>query len=952
MTEPTRQLSCTLVLVAALAAAPHTSRAAEPLHVHIDQLVEAGQVSPLAAVTTDTDFLRRIYLDLTGTIPSTQEVRAFLADPSPEKRVAAIDRLLASPAYVRHMMHSLDVMLMERRTDKHVPGPEWQKFLYDSVASNKPWDQLVREILSADGTDAATRPAAKFYLDRDVEPNLLTRDIGRIFFGRDLQCAQCHHHPLIDDYLQDEYHGLLAFISRSSLFTPKDQKPCVADKAEGDVAFESVFTGRKAHTKPRLPGALEIAEPATTPGDEYTVKPADGVRPVPKYSRRLQLAKEATAGTNQAFSRNIANRLWAHMMGRGLVHPVDLHHSDNPASHPAVLELLAGEFVAMKFDMRAMLRELALTRTYQRSIDLPAQPGDIAAIDARLASIEAERKQATDGVSAAAANIAKINEQLEPAEKSLLPLYDERAKAIAAAAPARTAALVAAQTLATSQVQLAAKQEASTLVTDALTKIQAALAKLPGDANLTQAAAVFQARTTTLAAETAALAQTVETQFAASTAAAAAQKIADDAVAGIDNQLEAARQPIDALRTQLLLANAQLERERTTANYRQQIADELTSATAVVDAAANAQVSRANVEKLTTELASARSSLEVAMAEVAKSQAALPAMQAANDAATKSLTEAQGVANTKREVSIVLVSASSAAQLAQQKLSTDAELTKVTQDLKSQSDQIAAELPALDARMGELQTAATSASQQLAALQTAITNSTNKTSSLQQTIAALEPQLAAAAEKANADAALQAAAVSEWGEHLTRRFAMASLRPLTPEQMCWSMMQAVGVIDQYRSAAEAELNMASPLSAEAQKDPAQLAARARQVEQTVYERLKGNIPAFVQMFGAGAGQPQDPFFATVDQALFLANGGQVLGWTTPAGGNLADRLMKLEDPAAFGEELYLSVLSRRPSPAEIAEAAQYLASRGTERQAAVGELIWALLTSSEFRFNH
>ena len=108
-------------------------------------------------------------------------------------------------------------MLMERRDDTYVPASEWQDFLRRAFAANLPYDQLVTQILSADGTDPTTRGAAKFYLDRLADPNLLTRDVGRMFLGRDFQCAQCHDHPLIDDYKQAHYYGIFAFLNRTSL---------------------------------------------------------------------------------------------------------------------------------------------------------------------------------------------------------------------------------------------------------------------------------------------------------------------------------------------------------------------------------------------------------------------------------------------------------------------------------------------------------------------------------------------------------------------------------------------------------------------------------------------------------------------------------------------------------------------------------------------------------------
>lgn len=348
-----------------------------PLHQRIDQLITAGKAdfeSRAAKLSSDEEFLRRIYLDLAGTIPTATEARTFLADTAADKREKLIDQLLASPQHVRHMQHVFDVLLMERRADKHVAKAQWQEYLRASFAANKPWDQLVQEILSADGAEASQRPAAKFYLDRLGEPHLLTRDISRLFLGMNLQCAQCHDHPLIDHYKQDHYYGLFAFLNRSFLFAdPKTKVTVYAEKAEGDATFISVFDPAKVQksTGPRMPKGSPIKEPSFDKGAEYTVAPAKDVRPVPKFSRRAQLAGSLATAENPSFKRNIANRLWAMMLNRGLIDPIDRDHASNPPSHPELLDLLAEEIAARKFDMRALLREIALSKTYQRSSEVP-----------------------------------------------------------------------------------------------------------------------------------------------------------------------------------------------------------------------------------------------------------------------------------------------------------------------------------------------------------------------------------------------------------------------------------------------------------------------------------------------------------------------------------------------------------------------------------------------------
>jgi len=360
------------IVIASMTAGPDSLSAANPLHRQIDDLIEAHPDfrKTAACKIDDATFLRRVHLDLAGSIPSAGDVREFLADSSLDKRAKLINTLLRSPEYARRMQYVFDVMLMERRASKHINAKEWEEYLRTSFLQNKSWAQLSTELLTADGTGHATRPAARFLLDRELNLDTVTRDIGRIFLGRDLQCAQCHDHPAIDDYLQRHYYGLAAFIKRSYLFKdPKTKLSSIGEKAEGDVEFTSVFTSETDQTAPRMLDSSPITDPPI--GEElYKVQPQKNVRSVPVYSRRLQLARSLTENTNAAFRLNIANRLWALMMGRGLVEPVDMWHAQNPPSHPELLNLLADSLLEHDYDVRYLLRELALTNTYQRSSKL------------------------------------------------------------------------------------------------------------------------------------------------------------------------------------------------------------------------------------------------------------------------------------------------------------------------------------------------------------------------------------------------------------------------------------------------------------------------------------------------------------------------------------------------------------------------------------------------------
>ncbi len=371
---PMMRYLLTTAFLGGLLALPAAALSAEPLHVRIDQHIEKKLDFAPAPAAGDAEFVRRIYLDLVGRIPSVAQAKEFLADASADKRVRLIDRLLDSPEYARRMQQVFDVWLLERRDEPAITPADWQAYLRKSFADNKPYNALAREILAADGVE--NRPAVKFYLARSGETNVLTRDVGRLFLGMDLQCAQCHDHPLIQDYLQFDYYGIYAYLNRSFVFDdPKDKKPYFAEKAEGEVAFKSVFvpTVNEQNFRPRLRTGKILQEPAPAKGQEYFVAPApaNNVRPIPRFSRRQQLAIAATDGTNAYFNANIVNRLWHLMMGRGLVHPPGLHHAENPPTHPELLDELAREFVAMKFDVKAMLRELALSKTYQRTSEVP-----------------------------------------------------------------------------------------------------------------------------------------------------------------------------------------------------------------------------------------------------------------------------------------------------------------------------------------------------------------------------------------------------------------------------------------------------------------------------------------------------------------------------------------------------------------------------------------------------
>jgi hypothetical protein len=366
-----------MICIAVCAIMPAISVAADapPLHQQIDSLVSERhaelKITP-AAISSDAEFIRRVSLDLTGVIPTAQMTRAFLKNTATDKRQKLIDELLASPDYALHMARVFDVMLTERRIAAggnvyDVPAATWREYLAESFAANKPWDQLVRELLASDGTDEKLAGAFKFYIVRDVAPHQLTRDVGRLFLGVDLQCAQCHDDPHVADYRQADYFGIYAFLERSKMHPLSPRGAQLAETAASKTTFVSVFTTKSGETSPRLPGGEMIADPPLEKEKEYLVKPEPKVRGVPTYSRRLKLAELLPRPETQGFTRNIANRLWAQLIGKGLVHPLDLHHAANPPSHPELLAALEHWLVEHHYDIKGFLREVALSDTYQRS---------------------------------------------------------------------------------------------------------------------------------------------------------------------------------------------------------------------------------------------------------------------------------------------------------------------------------------------------------------------------------------------------------------------------------------------------------------------------------------------------------------------------------------------------------------------------------------------------------
>jgi hypothetical protein len=509
-----------------------------PLHKVIDTIVAAEAVGPVANRCSDADFVRRIHLDLAGVIPTVATVRSFLANSTADKRTQLIDTLLDDQAFARHMMFVLDAMLLERMTPPGELAASWREYLFTALVGDQPLDEVAREVLVSDGGDPATRPATAFLITRNAEPVQLTRAIGRLFFGRDLQCAQCHDHPLDDDIRQAEHQGLFAFVARTSLFKGKDNALRISEKADGEVSYESVFTndGEKG-VWPRLPGGFTfVDELRPEPSAAYTTAPSKTAHGVPAYSRRAALATRLV--DDHLFRRNLANRIWAIFFGQGLVHPLDAFGAENPPSHPRLLGILADALRDCEFRLRPFVREIVLSETYQRSVDPPQPlPVESRALDGLITRLETEQKTLTSARAALENAAADAEARLETIATEARAVHLERLAVIAARDSASTACDAASAAAATAQAALDTAGQVSASVSAAAAQAAKAAMAVPGDGALESLAAMLAAQ----AAKRAAAAE--------GAAKAHAEKRAAAEVA--EGLLATAREAVEAVATRL-----------------------------------------------------------------------------------------------------------------------------------------------------------------------------------------------------------------------------------------------------------------------------------------------------------------------------------------------------------------------------------------------------------------
>jgi hypothetical protein len=353
------------VRLAFVPARPGFAWKAWPAKNYIDQEILAKlqqmRINP-SGPANDLEFLRRAYLDLLGVLPTAEEAKAFAADTTSDKRTRLVDALFNRPEYAdQWALKWADLLRNEERALDRKGVQDFYHWIRQSVAENKPLDEFVRELLSARGS-TYTSPATNYY--RAIrDPVERGEASAELFLGVRLKCAQCHNHPF-DRWTQDDYYGWADVFARVNYKVLENRRTDKNDKHEF-IGEQIVYEADNGDVK--------------DPRGDRAVKPLLlGAQQIPSDASRIDaLAQWVTSPKNPFFAKAQVNRIWYHLMGRGLVDPVDDFRPTNPASHPELLDRLANDFVAHHYDVRYMIRLIMSSQAY----GLSSQPNESNADD-------------------------------------------------------------------------------------------------------------------------------------------------------------------------------------------------------------------------------------------------------------------------------------------------------------------------------------------------------------------------------------------------------------------------------------------------------------------------------------------------------------------------------------------------------------------------------------------
>ncbi len=311
-----------------------------------------------SAVAEDYEFVRRAYLDCIGRMPTTDEAKAFLTDKDAKKRDKLIDALVDTPEFADFWaLKWADVLRSSRKTLQVKGSYGMQAWLRGKFLKNEPMDKIVQEIITASGNSYTNPPANYYRIAKD--PTALAETTAQLFLGVRMQCAKCHNHPF-ERWTQDDYYGMAAWFAR----VKTKPEPVIGTKPAGaaGATAEVIFTARDGEVN--QPRTSKQMKPRYIGTGDADVKPTE--------DRRAVLAVWLTSGDNAFFSKSVANRVWFHLMGKGIVDPVDDFRDSNPSCNDELLDALAKDFAKNKFDMKLLVKTIMKSRTYQ----LSAQPND------------------------------------------------------------------------------------------------------------------------------------------------------------------------------------------------------------------------------------------------------------------------------------------------------------------------------------------------------------------------------------------------------------------------------------------------------------------------------------------------------------------------------------------------------------------------------------------------
>ncbi|MEZ5387537.1 MAG: DUF1553 domain-containing protein [Prosthecobacter sp.] len=318
---------------------------------YIDELVDENlhklRILP-SEICTDEEFVRRAFIDIAGVFPQSSDIRDFLGDKNPDKRAALVDKLLERKEFTELWVMKWAELLQIRSSINNNQPPFYKNallyynWLSERIGKNVPLNEIVVELLASSG-GTVSNPAVNFY-QTELDQLKLTENVAQVFMGMRIQCAQCHNHPF-DRWTMDDYYGFKAFFSQ------------IGRKRTDDPAEVIIYNSKGGESKHFLTQA--VMKPKFLGGDTPEIKPGE--------DRRKVLAEWIASPRNPFFARNIANIIWSHFNGVGVVEPVDDVRVSNPPSNPELIGKLAEKLTEYKYDMRKFVRDICTSQTYQRS---------------------------------------------------------------------------------------------------------------------------------------------------------------------------------------------------------------------------------------------------------------------------------------------------------------------------------------------------------------------------------------------------------------------------------------------------------------------------------------------------------------------------------------------------------------------------------------------------------